>query len=316
MRHKKWMVMTLLVVGLVFILAMTAAAQQKKPMTLGTATIGGAYYPMGQAMATVINKYVPSISITPEVTNGAGENPRLVGEGNTDFGITNANIAYFAFNGQKPYKKKIDNLTAIGNLHPSVFQIVALKKTNINGIKDLKGKKIAVGPAGGGTIFILQSILAEYGMTMNDIKANYLPYTDGFTQLGDGNLDAAVALGGYPMAAVTEISTTQEVKLLIVPETQMQSIIKKYPYYTQIIVPKDVYKQETDIPCVGINNIFFTKKSMDAKLVYDVAEALYNHLDELNAINATARQIDRKSLSQVPIPLHPGAKNYFDKKSK
>jgi hypothetical protein len=308
------MVTALCVAGLVFAMTMTAAAQQKKPMTLGTATIGGAYYPMGQAMATVINKYVPYISVTPEVTNGAGENPRLVGEGNTDFGITNANIAYFAFHGEKPYKKKIDNLTAIGNLHPSVFQIVALKKSNINSIADLKGKKVAVGPAGGGTIFILQSILAEYGMTMNDIKANYLPYTDGFTQLGDGNLDAAVALGGYPMAAVMEISTTQAVRLLVPPDAQMKSIIKKYPYYSKIVVPKDVYKQEADVPCVGINNIFFTKKSMDAKLVYDVAQALYNHLDELGAINVTAKQIDRKTLSEVPIPVHPGAKKYFDEK--
>ena len=237
-----------------------------------------------------------------------------MGEGNTDFGITNANIAYFAFHGEKPYKKKIDNLTAIGNLHPSVFQIVALKKSNINSIADLKGKKVAVGPAGGGTIFILQSILAEYGMTMNDIKANYLPYTDGFTQLGDGNLDAAVALGGYPMAAVMEISTTQAVRLLVPPDAQMKSIIKKYPYYSKIVVPKDVYKQEADVPCVGINNIFFTKKSMDAKLVYDVAQALYNHLDELGAINVTAKQIDRKTLSEVPIPVHPGAKKYFDEK--
>jgi uncharacterized protein len=314
MRNKKWMVMTLVLAGLVFAMTMTATAQQKKPMTLGTATIGGAFYPMGQAMATVINKYVPYISVTPEVTNGAGENPRLVGEGNTDFGITNANIAYFAFHGEKPYKKKIDNLTAIGNLHPSVFQIVALKKSNINSIGDLKGKKVAVGPAGGGTIFILQSILAEYGMTMNDIKANYLPYTDGFTQLGDGNLDAAVALGGYPMAAVMEISTTQAIKLLVPPDDKMKSIIKKHPYYSKIVVPKEVYKQEADVPCVGINNIFFTKKSMDDKLVYDVAKALYGHLDELSAINVTAKQIDRATLAEVPIPLHPGAKKYFDEK--
>lgn len=314
MRRRKWMVTMVFVTGLVFFLTATAVAQQKKPMTLGTATIGGAYYPMGQAMATVINKYVNYVSVTPEVTNGAGENPRLVGEGNTDFGITNSNIAYFAFNGKKPYKKKIDNLTAIGNLHPSAFQIVTLKKSNINSFADLKGKKVAVGPAGGGTIFILQSILAEYGMTMKDLNANYLPYTDGFTQLGDGNLDAAVALGGYPMAAIMEISTTQDVRLIVLPDAQMKNIIKKYPYYSKIVVPKNVYKQDMDIPCIGMRNVFFTKKSMDEKVVYDIAEALYNHLDELGSINATAKQIDRTSLSQVPIPIHPGAKKYFDQK--
>ena len=313
MRNRKWIVF-LSLLALVGFMATWAAAQSKKPMTLATATIGGAYYPVGQAMTSVINKYVTSISLTPEVTNGAVENPRLVGDGNTDFGITNANTAYFAFNGQKPYNKKIENLAALGNLHPSVFQIVVLAKSKINSVTDLKGKKVAVGPAGGGTLPLLQSVLSEYGMKMDDIKANYLPYTDGFTQLGDGNLDAAIALGGYPTAAVMEIATTQKIRLVVPDQDKFTALLKKYPYYSRIVIPKEVYKQEADVPCVGINNIFFTKKSMDEKLVYEITKALYDHLDELGATNATARQIDRKNLSQTPIPLHPGAKRYFDSK--
>jgi uncharacterized protein len=314
MHNKKWMVFVTALSMFAIASLAWSASPQKKAMTLATATIGGAYYPVGQAMATVINKYVPSISVTPEVTNGAGENVRLVGEGDTDFGITNANIAYFAYNGQKPYTNKIETLAAMGNLHPSVFQIVVLNNSKIRSIADLKGKKVAVGPPGGGTLFILQSIFAEYGMKTDDIQANYLPYSDGFTQLGDGNLDAAVALGGYPTSAIMEIGATQKVRLILLPDEQMKSIIKKYPYYAKIVVPKDVYKQEVDIPCIGINNVFITKKSMDAKVVYDVAKALYDHLDELGAINATCKQIDRRTLSQVPIPLHPGAKKYFDEK--
>jgi TRAP transporter TAXI family solute receptor len=314
MRNKKVVLLLSLLSLFILVAVAWSASQQKKAMTLATASIGGAYYPMGQAMSSVINKYVADISLTPEVTNGAVENPRLVGDGNTDFGITNANTAYFAFNGQKPYTKKIENLASMGNLHPSVFQIVVLNKSKIKSFADLKGKKVAVGPAGGGTLPILHSLLDEYGMKMDDIKANYLPYTDGFTQLGDGNLDAAVALGGYPMAAVVEISTTQKIRLIVLEEDKFKSLLKKYPYYSEITIPKEVYKQEKNIPCVGIRNIFFTKKSMDVKLVYNVTKAIYDHLDELEAANATAKQIDKQSLSQTPIPLHPGAKKYFDEK--
>jgi len=313
MGNRKIIAAMLILIALTVLVALPAAAQSKKQLTLATASIGGAYYPMGQAMTTVINKHVPYLSLTPEVTNGAVQNPRLVGDGNTDFGITNANTAYFAFNGQKPYNKKIENLAAIGNLHPSVFHIVVLAKSKINSIADLKGKKMAVGPAGGGTIPLLQSILAEYGMKMDDIRANYLPYSDGFTQMGDGNLDAAIGLGGYPMAAVMEISTTQQIRLLVPEPDVFNRLLKKYAYYSKITVPKTIYKQDADIPFVGIKNIFFTKKSMDEKL-YDVTKALYNNLDELKAANATARQIDSASLSQTPIPLHPGAKRYFDGK--
>jgi TRAP transporter TAXI family solute receptor len=314
MRNKKFAVLLSVVTILILGEVDWSASQQKRAMTLATASIGGAYYPMGQALSSIINKYVTDISVTPEVTNGAVENPRLVGDGNTDFGITNANTAFFAFNGQKPYSKKIENLASLGNLHPSVFQIVVLNRSNIKSFADLKGKKVAVGPAGGGTLPILQSIFAEYGMKMDDIKANYLPYTDGFTQVGDGNLDAAIALGGYPMAAVMEIGTTQKIRLIVLEEDRFKNLVTRYPYYSRIVVPKDVYKQEKDIPCIGINNIFFTKKSMDTKLVYDVTKAIYDHLDELAAAFDTAKQMDRRSLSQTPIPLHPGAKKYFDEK--
>ena len=63
-------------------------------------------------VTSVTNKYVTRIAVTPEVTNGAVENPRLVGDGDTDFGITNANTAFFALTGQKPYAKKIENIAA------------------------------------------------------------------------------------------------------------------------------------------------------------------------------------------------------------
>jgi hypothetical protein len=297
-----------------FFMAAPAVAQQKKPVSLATASIGGAYYPVGQAMANVINKYVPTISMTPEVTNGGVENCRLVGDGNTDFGITNANLAYFAFHGQKPFAKKIDNLVALGTLHPSVFQIVALERSNIKTFQDLKGKRVAIGPAGGGTMAHLQVIFEEYGMSLSDIKASYLPYTDGFSQLRDGNVDAALALGGYPTAAITETATTHKIRMIALHADKFQSLMKKYPYYSKTMIPKEIYKLEEDAACLSVHNIFFTKKSMDEKLAYEVTKALYDHLDELMAINATTRQIDKKGLSQVPIPLHPGAKRYFDQK--
>ncbi|MEW6334422.1 MAG: TAXI family TRAP transporter solute-binding subunit, partial [Thermodesulfobacteriota bacterium] len=154
----------------------------------------------------------------------------------------------------------------------------------------------------------------EYGMKLSDINANYLPYTDGFSQLGDGNIDAAFALGGYPTAAITEIATTRNIRLIVPDEDKFANLLKKYPYYSKIVIPKEVYKQDRDIPCLGVKNIFITKKAMDAKLVYDVTKALYDHLDELAAMNATTRQIDRGTLAQLPIPIHPGAKKYFDEK--
>jgi len=71
----------------------------KKQITIGTASMGGAYYPVGTGVASLINKYVPEVDVRVEVTGGAVENPRLVGAGETDLGITNTSTGFLPSRG-------------------------------------------------------------------------------------------------------------------------------------------------------------------------------------------------------------------------
>lgn len=291
------------------------SSQQAVQLSIGTATMGGAYYPVGQEISNLIMKYVPGSTVTPEVTGGSSENPRLVDAGDVELGLTNSNLAYFAVNGQKPYTEKL-NISAIGNLHPSVLHIVTLKDSRINSIADLKGKKIAAGPAGGGTLDILAAIMSEAGLSINDIKPSFLAYSDGFTQLADGNVDAALALSGYPASAVTEVSTTKEIKIINIEEDLVKKVTEKYPYYSKVVIPKETYKLDQDGVAIGVNNVLIVKSDMDENLVYQITKAIYDHLPEFGEANANAKQINADTASQTPIALHPGAQKYFDELGK
>ena len=72
--------------------------------------------------------------------------------------------------------------------------MMTLKFSSIDGIADLKGKRAVVGPAGGGTIVMLKQVFGLHGMSMDDITPSFLSYGDGFSQLADGNVDAAFAV--------------------------------------------------------------------------------------------------------------------------
>ena len=282
-------------------------------MGIATATVGGAYYPMGQAIASVVNAHYDGVVLNAEVTNGALENNRLVNDGEVALGITNADLAYYAYNGQKPYDAKQD-IVVLGNLHPSVFHIITLADSPINSIEDLKGKRVACGPAGGASIGIMENILAEYGMSFDDIIPSYLPYSDGYTQMADGNVDVALATSGYPAAAVMEVTATKKIKFLEVEPDVLKRMLDKYPYYTDAIVPKDVYKLDSDVTVIGISNVLVCRSDMDEDLAYNIAKALYDNVAELKEINKTAEQIDETKLSETSIPLHPGAQKYFDER--
>ena len=173
--------------GALFVTAVSA-----QELRIGTASQGGAFYPVGQAISSLVDKYADGLTMVPVVTQGSVQNPRLVNTGEVDIAITNNNLSVLANKGVGPYKKSgAMNLRAIGSLHFSVLHMMTLDGSDINGIADLKGKRVAVGPAGGGTIPFTNQVLGLYGLSMDDITPSFLSYSDGFSQLADGNVDAA-----------------------------------------------------------------------------------------------------------------------------
>ena len=303
----------MLVVLALSLLAVPAFSQKKTELLMGTASMGGAFYPVGQGIANLVTKYSGNYTMTPVVTGGAVENPRLIDSGEVDFAITNANVAYFAWAGTAPYTKKM-GILSVASLYPSVLHMAVLANSPINDFADLKGKRVAVGPAGGGTLDILKVLLDEYGMTIKDITPSYLAYGDGFSELSDGNVDAAFELSGYPASAVMQTVATKAIKFIAIQPAKLESIMKKYPYYSDITVGKDVYKTQKDAVMIGVQNVLIAKKDLPVDMVYAVTKALFDNLAEFAATNANAKQIDVKKASQVPTPLHPGAEKFFSQK--
>jgi len=288
-----------------------AEGDMSSELRIGGATVGGAYYPMAQGIATLVTDYADGLSMVAVVTGGSVENPRLVDSKEVEMGLTNANLAYFAYNGKPPYEKKL-NVAGVAALYPSVLNMFVLDNSSIQGFEDLKGKRIAVGPAGGGTLSYLRVLLAEHGMSLDDITPSYLSYADGFSQLTDGNVDAAMALAGYPASAVTQAQATHGLRPITISQKMMDQVVEKYPYYSQIKIPRSAYNLDREYTFMGVMNVLIIQADMPEDQVYAITSAVFDNLEEFAATNANAAQIDPKAAAQTPIPLHAGAKRYFD----
>ena len=294
------------------IVSIMIAAANADELRIGTASQGGAFYPVGQAISTLVSKYANNTTMVPIVTGGSVENPRLINSGEVDIAITNNNLSVLANKGVGPYKKAgVMNLRAIGSLHFSILHMMTLAGSDINSITDLKGKRIAVGPAGGGTIPFLRQVLALEGMSMDDITPSFLSYSDGFSQLADGNVDAAFALSGFPAGAVMQAQANKKLKFIPLSDTQLATALEKYPNYNKVVVPADVYSTDTDGTVLGVNNMLIVDAGMDEETAYQIAKAIYDHMDEFRAENALANQIQPQRSLSLRIPLHPGAERYF-----
>eukprot|EP00903_Cladosiphon_okamuranus_P004288 g4286.t1 len=280
-------------------------------LRIGTASLGGAYYPLGQSITNLVNKYGNGTTMVPVVTAGSPQNPRLLASGDIEVGITNADLAYFAANGLPPYREKID-LQTLGVLHTSVLQLVTLENSDIESFQDIRGKQIAVGPANGGTIAFLEMLLEVHDMTMEDIVPSYLSYSDGFSQLADGNLAASFGLMGLPGAAVMQLRASKDIRILKIEEPYMSEILEKYPYYQNVRIPADLYDMRTDGEALGVSNLLVSRADLPEQTAFNIATAVYGNLEEFGASNASARQINLTQILQSPISVHPGARIFYD----
>lgn len=295
-------------------LAISATGAGADELRIGTASLGGAFYPMGQGISNLVNAYAgDGITMVPVVTGGSVQNPRLIDSGEVEIAITNNNLAVLALAGKGPYKSGAIDISAVAALHPSVLHMIVLEGSDIRTIEDLRGKRVAVGPAGGGTLGFMNFLLPLHGMTMEDITPSFLSYSDGFSQLTDGNVDAAFALSGFPAGAAMQASATSDLRFISFSEGMLDKALEANSAYRAVEIPADVYDTPAPGRVIGVNNMLVVPNSLDADTVEAITAAIFDNLDELKAENANAAQIDPAASLELAIPLHEGAARYFAK---
>jgi len=282
-------------------------------MSLATASMGGTYYIVGSGLAEIIAKNVPEIKINATIAQGSVGNPKLVDSMEADLGMTNYWAASKAIKGEEPYEKKL-NISGICPLQFSILQLTTFtKKEDINTVADLKGKRIAVGPAGGGGVKIFKTILPFWDLNFDDIIPSYISYGEGSDALRDGNVDVTMPHGAPPLQAISRLTLQHKIKIISLEEDKLSAINQQYPYFEKTIIPANTYKGiKENITSVGCRDILIVNSSISDDIVYKITEAIYNHLQDLRAIHPSIKNISFDGYKNSLLPLHPGAKKFYD----
>lgn len=299
-----------------------AKKEQAKPATqkfinIATGGTAGTYFPLGGAMAELINKNVPGANASAQSTGASVANVNMLKDGKVDLALIQNDIAFYAANGTEMFKdKKVENFKGIATLYPETIQIVALEKNGIKSIADLKGKRVAVGARGSGTEANARQILEQYGITYNDIKVQYLSFGEAASGLKDGNVDVAFVTAGHPTAAIQDIAVQNKIVLVPIESAKADSLIKKYPFYTKVQIPANTYQgQAAAADAVAVQAMLVVADKMDADTVYAVTKAIYGNLDRIKAAHAVGAKITKATAQNgMSIKLHAGADKFFKEK--
>ena len=307
---KKWLLVTLvlLMVPLCF-----AAAQQRQFLNIATGGTAGTYYPLGGAMAEIVNRNVPNVNATAVSTGASVANVNMLASDEVQLALIQNDVTYYAFTGTELFKQKVPGLRGLASLYNETIQIVTLANSGIRSLADLKGKRVAVGAAGSGTEANARQILEAVNITYRDITPQYLSFAEAANGLRDGNVDVAFLTAGAPTAAVRDVASQKDVAIVPIPADIARKIIAKYPFYAVQNLPAGTYpKQTAAVATLAVKAMLVVSDRLDENTVYAITKAIFSNLDRLALAHAAGKAITRETASEgMPILLHPGAEKYF-----
>ena len=288
---------------------------ESKFINIATGGTAGTYYPIGGAMAEILNKSIEGMNASAQSTGASVANINMLQEMSVDLAIVQNDIAYYATQGTEMFRnKKINNLRAIAALYPETCQIVTLEKNGIKSVSDFKGKRVAVGAAGSGVEANARQIMAAYGITYDDIDVQYLSFGEASNALKDGNVDVAFVTAGYPTAAIQDISSQSKIVIIPIDEDKSDELIKNFPFYTKTVIPAGTYAGvDVATPTVSVMAMLVTTDKMNDALGGAITKAIFENLDRLKAAHSAAAAINKDSATKgMPIEMNGGAKAYFE----
>ncbi len=312
-----WLLAFVLIIGLA---AWPAAAQQRVFISIATGGTAGVYFPLGAALAELWTGKVPNVQATAQTSGASVANIRLLQRSDVAVAFIQNDITYYAFNGTEMFmdrvankKDPVANLRGMAMLYPETIQVVTLRSKNINSIADLKGKRIAVGAPGSGTEVNARQILRMFELGYYNTRPDFLNFAEAADQVKDGVVDAAFITAGHPTAAVQDIASSRDLKILPISRDVVEQLREQYPYYARVTIPANTYRGQTEsVETAAVMAMLVTRQDVDADLIYVLTKALWENTDRLQAAHARGRDIKTVTArTGMPITMHAGALRYY-----
>ena len=320
---------SLMILFLMIGLSGKSFAQELKFFTIGTGGTAYTYYPVGGMIANAISKPpgsrecgkggscgVPNLIASAVSSRGSVDNVNAIISGLRNSGFAQSDVAYWAYTGTGTMegKEPAKDLRTIAALFQEHIHLVALKKSNINSVKDLKGKRVSLDEPGSGTYVDAKLILESHGLSTSDVKAEALKGQAATDALRNGKVDAIFVVAGYPTGAIVELASAVDIKLVPIDGAGAKALTSKYGFFSESPIPSGTYEGVDQVNTVAVGAQWFTSAKEDSELIYQITKALWNKESRklMDVGHAKGKTITPDTaLSGVGVPLHPGAEKFY-----
>ena len=280
-------------------------------LTIGTADSGGTMYPVGRAIAQILNEAVPTLKINISASQGSLFNVKGLQAGQVDMALVSADVAYSAFTGTGAFKgEQVTSLRAIGAVYLSYSNWMAADTSGLVYVHDLLGRRVSVGPQDSTTGVSALMALKVLGIDDSNTRFENYGLGSGSEALKQGTVDAMHGFAGIPIKSMSDVADAQPCRLLLYTSEELEEILSRDSRFIKAVIPAGTYKGQTeDVETFGVKCLLCVSENMDERLSYTITKYLYENIDELGQHKQYQPEFINMDLS---IPLHTGATQYYD----
>ncbi|TBH21956.1 TAXI family TRAP transporter solute-binding subunit [Thermus thermamylovorans] len=304
----------LVLAGVVFLGLGTA----QEFLTIGSGATTGVYFPVATGMARLVNDAGIGLRANARSTGGSIANINAIAAGEFEMALAQNDIAFYAFQGcciTAFDGRPVRGIRALAALYPEVVHIVARADAGIQGVADLRGKRVVVGDVGSGTEQNARQVLEAYGLTFEDLgQAIRISPVQGIQLLRDRRADALFYTVGLGASAIQELALTTRIVLVPVDLGRIQPIARRYPFYVGFNIPGGTYRGvEVTTPTVAVQATLIASERLSADTVYAFMRAVFGNQEAFKRIHPNLERFFDLSRATrgLPIPLHPGAERFY-----
>ena len=305
------------IAALTLCLAMLLSASCALAVNINFVTAGTAstFYPISATVVKLWNEHIEGMRAVATPSGGGIDNLNQAYDGEAQIGIANANLVYQAREGLASFEGYADeNLRIFAGLYINPNQVVVSKASGIEGVADLEGRRISVGTAGSTTVEEAEVHLGVLGKTLDDIAAEYMDTSAAADAMANKLLEGVWIMAGTPNAAVTQIMTTTDSKLMPIPAGFVEQLKAEYPWYAATEIEAGTYAgQDEAVPTSGVKLTLFITADVDEETVYQMTKVFWENWDYLTQTHGALKKADPKEACKdvAGVAIHEGAARYY-----
>ena len=285
------------------------AASEKVRLVMGGASTTTWVYMFSAIMVDVWKRYIPNLDITLMATSGSTANYAPMERGELDLAVGSTHSDFWAMGGMHFAKTKHVNFYSLMPAAKAIQHYVTYADSPIKTLKDLEGKKIALGARASPTSLLSEEIFSVLG-----IKANYVYSTPGEAgdMLKDRRVDAMVYNVAAPYSVFMDVATDRPIRFLDMTPEERKKASDALPYVVNHTIPAKTYTfQNQDNQTVTAYSDVVVKPNLPDELVYTLTKVAWEHWDEVVKATAAAKSATARDIVNMYPPVHPGAAKYY-----